>query len=685
MTRTLRFAAALSSVGTLALLTGCGLQGTATSPSQLVAAVQGKAMGGHQPISGAAITLYKAGTTGYGSAPTVLGTATTDSGGNFSITRNSTTCTDPDQLYMVAQGGDPGLGSVVPTNILVEALGTCSSITSSTTVVIDEISTIAAAEALSGFATVDGSSVNIGTSSTNALGLQNAMQNALALVPMQGTAANTTTAGGNGHVPNTLINSLGNSLSACVNSAGMSTAGCTSVAIAYPNSITPANTWQIALEWALYPMLNVTNVFNNATANTNFYTPTLSAAPHDVSVAIQYSVGYETNGTTPAYEPNDVKVDASGNVWVGGMPYAALAELSPAGALLSPNGGWGTTALQGTAGAGLAIDNASPANVWLADTAGQIWKYTPSTSTTVGVAVPATITTATATAVAVSDAAYAVSIDPSNNVWFSTYASTAGTSYIGRIPVGTTTADTTYAGTSTFPTATTNYGAKYLAVDPRTSNIVAGGTGVSSYFNFASPYTGAVTVSSGTSNYRSGGTTFDSSAARIWNVIAGLSGQSGGYGGVCYGAADTSGCTTKFYFPIPTAATGGTTAQVNLYGSTIAMDGVNHGLVPAASTAGYSSLFVVDASSTAMKYLATTGSLASRGSGDGLMPVDASGTSVLATATTATSMPSVAIDQAGATWLINASSTATYPVVQVFGIAAPTNAPLAVGNFGVRP
>jgi hypothetical protein len=138
-----------------------------------------------------------------------------------------------------------------------------------------------------------------------AAGLTHAFANALNLVdsvsvngvaPM-GTAFTVTPSNPNGSVPTALVNSLANSVEACVNSPG-GTAGDGSncgnlfAATTVPGS-TPTNTFQAMLNVAQYPALasptNVTNLFAVPPASANFYQPALTVAPTDYSLAIGYS------------------------------------------------------------------------------------------------------------------------------------------------------------------------------------------------------------------------------------------------------------------------------------------------------------------------------------------------------------------------------------------------------------
>ena len=122
--------------------------------------------------------------------------------------------------------------------VLVQALGTCSTVTSSTIVSLNEATTVAAAYALAGFANADGSSTDIGTSSTNASGLTNAFANALNLVGLERPDPHRHSCR-QWHHPQAFINRLSNSLAACVNSNG-GTGACTNIAVAPPTGATTA-------------------------------------------------------------------------------------------------------------------------------------------------------------------------------------------------------------------------------------------------------------------------------------------------------------------------------------------------------------------------------------------------------------------------------------------------------------
>lgn len=78
-----------------------------------------------------------------------------------------------------------------------------------------------------------------------------------------------------------------------------------------------------------------------------------------------------------------------------------------------------------------------------------------------------------------------------------------------------------------------------------------------------------------------------------------------------------------------------------------------------------------------------TGTFLLTAEGNGFNPSsNTAGTGFIATNAART----IAIDAAGALWTINGTPTNTpSPVVQVLGIAAPTVAVLAQGQYGVKP
>ena len=92
-----------------------------------------------------------------------------------------------------------------------------------TYVVVNEVSTVAAAYAMAGFAT---DALHVGSSGTALaqMGIANAFANAANLETIGTGVALATTPAGNGTVPQAEINTLANILAACVNSNGTGSA-----------------------------------------------------------------------------------------------------------------------------------------------------------------------------------------------------------------------------------------------------------------------------------------------------------------------------------------------------------------------------------------------------------------------------------------------------------------------------
>ena len=116
---------------------------------------------GQQPITGSTIQLYAAWTTGYGASATALlsSPVVTDAAGSFAITGDYTCPSSSSQLYIVATGGNPGLGP--GTNnaaiALMAALGPCNlhggeyTLDPNSFIWINEVTTVASVYALAAF------------------------------------------------------------------------------------------------------------------------------------------------------------------------------------------------------------------------------------------------------------------------------------------------------------------------------------------------------------------------------------------------------------------------------------------------------------------------------------------------------------------------------------------------------
>lgn len=407
--------AILAAVGAMSL-TGCGNSSMATanpspnpSPTPAATAPSGQAYGGQQPVVGMSVQLYAAGTTGYGSAATAvfMTPVMTNSNGRFSFPAGwQSRCPSPtSQVYLVGTGGDPTAGngpapgnsSPNPQLGLMVALGACNSLTPTSQVYMNELTTVAGVWALAPFMTGNTQSyLNVGTSSTNTAGLQLAFSAAAQLV----STATGTVGGANlpaGTVlPQAEIYSLGNTLEACMNSKGgvaNDSSACGDLFADTPSvSGFPTDTITAAMNIAQNPAREVTALFNIANATPAFMTP-LSSAPNAWTIAIQY-----TGGGLNA--PTAIAADSSGQIWVTNSGSDAVSLFDNLGN--SKLGTSGTT-LGGTPG-GVAID--TNGNAWVTAANDEVYELSSAGATT------GTPLTGNGLNLPVG-----IAIDPSNNIW----------------------------------------------------------------------------------------------------------------------------------------------------------------------------------------------------------------------------------------------------------------------------
>jgi hypothetical protein len=331
----------LSGCSTVPVATTTQTPGGATPSVTL----HGKVHGGQQPVAGASVYLFAAGTGGNGNGSVSLLTTgagkdtfnnyyvTTASDGTFSI-GGDYACSNPSaQTYIYSIGGNSG-GGPNPAIGLMAAVGSCSSLNSSTFVYVDEVSTIATAYALAGYAT-DPTHISSSSSAPAVMGVANAFATVKNLESLGTGLALATTPAGNGTVPQSEINTLADILAGCVNSTGSGSTGCTTLfSNAMNGSTAPADTATAAVNIARNPGANIGNLYALQTASAPFQ-PALSAAPNDFTVAVSYT-GAGMNGPLP------IAIDASGNVWIGNTATGAnsVSKFSPLGAPISGASGY---------------------------------------------------------------------------------------------------------------------------------------------------------------------------------------------------------------------------------------------------------------------------------------------------------------------------------------------------------
>jgi hypothetical protein len=732
------FAVATSAMGLLVLLAGCGMGTSAVDTPEMLPGVNlaGNVHGGQNPVSTSTVALFATGPTAvtasptytppnaYGSTPYFLTSTTSDANGNFTFVNAPTyTCPSGDQVYVVATGGNPGLAGtgspvVYPDNsaiFLVAALGSCSGLASIPTITINEATTVAAAYALSGFAPVGGAGMTeaaieaatvaspgagITSTNTNSQGLGDGFGNALNLANIQaGTVYSTTPTGG--VVTTNIVNALADILQDCVNSSSSASTACTSLfADATPptgSGVTaPMNVWQAALNIAQYPGNKVSQLYSLISAQSAF-PQSLTTTPNDWTIGVTYS-----NSTLSG--ALGVAIDANDNVWLTGSVNANLMEFSPNGTMLSPamptsgstptgavgpQGGWTPTYYNNnTAGTGdnwrnLAFDKSG--NVWLADGASTnppasdayVYKYTPAGTSTLPT--QGTITPENFYSVDENVNTYNIAADKYGNIWTATYKKAAGCtgssgtsskfcSLVELVPA----AYTPYVAFSTFTdtnTASTN-GSRGLAVDSTTGNIWTTDIGASKAYLFqttlnngsvATATKNATAITLGTAADITFGVALDKSS-NAWVV------------------AETSGGLYKI------SSAGVASAEVTGGGLSApaynVIDGNNNIFVANGSSSTSTISAIVEYSPG---FNSNAGSFLSPNVG---FAPGATYASSLLSNNSIYQPSNLGVDKSGALWTLS-TGTGTAPslsnLVQIFGVAAPTDPVLADGVYGTKP
>lgn len=707
-----RSAGAAASTLLAILLSGCALSSTVNPSSTSNVVLGGLVHGGNQPVVGSHIALFATTAAGYGGTLTPLASTTTTAGGFFTIS-TSYTCPAGSQAYIVASGGNPGMtaGTDNSAILLMAALGPCANLTASTNIWLNEVTTVAAAYALSGFAPannsltetaiVNGTNVpGFTTSATNTQGLIDAFANANNIVNFSTgqayTATPTTSA--NGVVPTSTINGLADILQDCVNSSGPTSTQCANLlSAATPPSgsgvAAPVNVLQAAIDIAQYPGNNTAALFNLISAQSAFPSTGLTAAPNDWTIGITYTGGQVAKALGMAIDNND-------NVYVSGSTNANLAEFSPQGNVLSPAATSGQTGWISTLTTAahnirnIAVDQTG--NLWLSDGAtASVWEYTPggsATSPTAGTLTQQLYSAAPASVATANN--YNVAVDGLGDVWTTGYkkstCSTSGTTDCELVEF-VKGASTPYTPNAAFGAGSISAfsagvgGARGLAFDVNTGNVWYTDIVENAVSLFpvtpatagAANATAAPTVitlgteasSPATNNYGAVSVAIDN-ASRAWVVVAG--------GAATTGTTATAAVPAGIYPVNSTGLLGTPVMGGGLSGPAyLAIDG-NNNLFVANATPNAVVEYSPGFNSNAGAFLSPNVGFSPGAtySGSAL-----SGGTVFAPGY-------VSVDRSGALWVLS-SGTGTSPslanIVQILGVAAPTNPVLAAGRYGLKP
>ncbi len=444
VSRKLTFASA-GILSSILFTTGCNLSqfsapSTATST---IPTISGRVHGAQQPVSNATIQLYAANTTTLRGPATPLLTipVMTDSAGNFTITGDYTCPTPNTLVYIVATGGNPGLpGNVNNTDLaLMSAIGTCSTLTSSTFLNINELTTVASVEALAPFMS---DFTHIGTNASNVTGLVGAFTAATYVIdPSTGAIRVTITTGVT--APIAQLDTLADILAYCINSAGGPAGSNTNCGQLLALAGTGSNTNTIAaiLNITQNPTLNIAQLYALASAAGAPFQPTLGTAPPDFSIPYGIALPFYQIATTPSTLPCSsggylMAIDTAQHIWIytQGVSYDPVANLcnNVTGniTIYDNNGALLQTIAPGTGGLNLPFQmKADPfGNVWTANSTVTLSKFGPNgapLSPAGGFPVPFNVSTSIfgTSNISVNNLSLsqnlfsAMSIDPSGNIW----------------------------------------------------------------------------------------------------------------------------------------------------------------------------------------------------------------------------------------------------------------------------
>jgi len=298
----------LSLVAMLLFAAGCA--GPRTVTPGHVLSIAGSVHGGQPPVTDATIQLYAVGTTGDGSAATLLltTTVTTSDGsgnatnsnanagngfnslpaGSFTITGDYS-CTGSTDVYLVSTGGNPGLSASTNNTALslMAALGPCSNLSSSTFVSVNELTTAGSVAALANYMT-SYSAIGSGTADASNLQAAFSMVNeytdtSQGIVPGPGLPAGS-------YASSLEIQTLGDALSACINSPGGVAGDGSSCGTLFTDTTpsggpAPTNTIGAALNIVNNPALNTCAIYSLVPGSPPFE-PTLSSCPSSWTLPI---------------------------------------------------------------------------------------------------------------------------------------------------------------------------------------------------------------------------------------------------------------------------------------------------------------------------------------------------------------------------------------------------------------
>lgn len=348
----------------------------------------------------------------------------TDSNGNFTIT-GLYSCPYPNSLlYIVATGGNPGLGGSATNSgiAMMSVLDTCSNLVtnaSTTFIFIDELTTAVSVQALAPFMA---DYAHIGSAPSSISGVGGAFATAKSEFNFS-TGLFTSNGITVAALPELTIDTLADIIASCINSASGS-APCTTL---YANTGGATDTIGAILAMVKSPSQNTSTLYGLITPSAPFQ-PYFTAVPTDFTSTVGYALpasfktgaidsngqiwiyfgGYNydpstdmstdsagyiqvydnnfnqlftvTPGTGGLYYPDNLTADASGHVFTMNANNT-VSEFGSTGTAISPAGGWPTglpSTFSPTAPGNSYVTNTYQGGPITVDALGNIWGASPS-------------------------------------------------------------------------------------------------------------------------------------------------------------------------------------------------------------------------------------------------------------------------------------------------------------------
>ncbi len=629
------------------------------------------------------------------STATCYSSVVTDYYGNFSLTGDySCGSYSASDVYITATGGNPGLVQgtnntaskmvallyAAPASTGAPVALTCSTLSSSTVTIVNEVTTAAAAFALAQYYGNGG--FGGPTSTQGALGFSNAfLTGALLANSTTGNAVTSTTLTGSGGTvvatpdPNKLY-TIADILAACINSAGGTAGDGSNCGTLFADAVPTggaalSDTLAAAVDLNLNPIsTNANGSAANLTAlyglsqGTGAPYPSLAAQPTDWTMGINYI------NATALIQPLDLAADSFGNIWVistGG----GLAEITPTGVpnFYSTTFGSSSTSISGSNPRNLALDTANNVYITTSSSPYNEVKYTPGSASTAA--------TVLAFASPINKSPYGIAIDGSNDVFMGLQSSST-TVEIVEFPAG----NFSLTGYVTFPLDggnATTVAPEYMAVDTSGNLWMDDGssstiTGVATNSNLTQ-LTGIAAANATCSSYpctiAPGGVTYNNytvtGAGEPWGLAAGAS--------TMWAANAGSGVNSVTSVTLAGANSSGSPYTPSTLADSphyLAVDGTGNVWVANKNTGS------APAGGTVSEF--TSAGVLLSGLGSATVPGGFNHVGL-------NSGEGIAVDPSGNVWV--ASNAAGYGIEEIVGAASPTVTPIALalknGTVAAKP